>query len=113
MHRISNKLAACQAAETEAKSLGKRNENVIAGTVAEVLGKAARMDSSTGWDILNEILETACREAANPVIRNTPRQRGPFKAVAELQEVLPNLADTRFMAGDLAETGPQALRSPA
>jgi len=41
--------------------LGKRNETVIAGTVAEVLEQALRMDASTGWDLLNEVLESTCK----------------------------------------------------
>ena len=93
--------------------MSKRNDAVIAGTVVEVLTKATKMDASTGWDILNEILESACREAANPTIRNPARQRGLFKAIGELQEVLPNLADTRFTGGDLATVVPIALKSPA
>jgi hypothetical protein len=105
IHRISNKLSA-------PKSLGKRNETVIAGTVAEVLTKAARMNATRGWDVLDEILEPICKETANPVIRNSPRQRGLFQAISELQEVLPRLADTSFTAGDLAGITPMTLKSP-
>ena len=113
MHRIQTRLAAWQTAEADANKLGKRNEAVIASTVAEILGKAAKMDASTGWDVLNEVLESACREACNPAIRNSARQRGLFRAIGELQEILPNLADTRFTGGDLADIAPVALKSPA
>lgn len=112
MHRIISKLDAWRAAEAEAKSLGKRNEAVIAGTVAEVLTKTSRMGATTGWELLDEVLEQAGREAANPVICNSARQRGLFKAIGELQEILPDLADTRFTGGDLADVTPQAVRSP-
>jgi len=63
------------------------------------------MDISTGWDLLNEIREQACREASNSMIQNTPRQHGLFEAIGELQEILPNLVDTRFTSGDLARSG--------
>jgi hypothetical protein len=113
MHRIQTRLAALQTAEADANKLGNRNEAVIASTVAEVLGKAAMMDVSTAWDVLNEVLESACREACNPAIRNSARQRGLLKAIGELQEIRPALADTRFTCGDLADITPVALKSPA
>lgn len=113
MHRISNKLAAWQEAETEANKLGKKNEAVIAGTVIEVLQQALKADEATGWDHFNVVLESACKEAGNPTIRNSARQRGLFRAISDLQEVLPRLLDTRFIGGDLAEIAPVALKSPA
>jgi hypothetical protein len=113
MHRVQSKLAAWQDAKAEANKLGKRNEDVIAETVVGVVKKATRMDATMGWDLLSEILEQACREAANPAIRNSPKQRGLFKAIPELQEILPNVADTKFVAGDLAAVVPIALKSPA
>jgi hypothetical protein len=86
---------------------------VIANTVIEVLQHALKADETTSWDHFNVVLEQACREAANPAIRNSPKQRGLFKAISELQEILPNLADTKFVAGDLATVMPIALKSPA
>lgn len=112
MHRIISKLEAWRAAEAETKSLRKRNEAVMAGAIATVLTKASSTNATTGWELLDEILEQAGLEAANPVICNSARQRGHFKAVGELQEILPDLADTRFTGGDLADVTPQAVRSP-
>jgi len=53
------------------------------------------------------------RGAYKPVTRKTARQRGLFRVISELQEILPNLIDTRFVAGDLANATPMALKSPA
>ncbi|WP_445504797.1 hypothetical protein [Microvirga sp. G4-2] len=113
MHRIQTKLAVWQEAKDDANKLGQHNEAVIAGTIIEVLERALKADETTGWDHFNIVLEAACREASNPAIRNSARQRGLFKAIGELQEVLPNLADTRFTAGDLADVTPMVVKSPA
>jgi hypothetical protein len=44
------------------------------------------MDASTGWDLLDEVLEQACRDAANPEFGQAARL---FRAISELKEVLP------------------------
>jgi hypothetical protein len=86
---------------------------VIANTIIEVLQHTLKSDETTSWDHFNVVLEQTCRDAANPAIRNTAKQRGLFKAIGELQEVLLRLVDTRFIGGDLADAIPQALKSPA
>jgi len=113
MHRIVAKLDAYRAAEEEAKNLRKPIPATINGTVVEVLEKVVKMDASTGIAPLYDAIEAACREAIKPGMRETPRQHGLLKAIAELEAILPGLIDTRWVAGDLATVTPEVLRSPA
>ena len=113
MHRIQAKLTAYRSAEEEAKNLRKPIPATIAGTVVEVLEKVVKMDASTGVAPLYDAIEAACREAIQSGMRETPRQHGLIKAIAELEAILPGLHDTRWVAGDLANVEPRVLRSPA
>jgi len=113
MHRVVAKLDAYRAAEEEAKSVRKPIPATIAGTVVEVLSKVVHMDASTGVAPLYDAIEAACREAIQPGMRETPRQHGLLRAIAELEAILPGLHDTRWVAGDLANITPIPLRSPA